>query len=336
MYHSTRRVAFTLIELLVVIAIIGILIALLLPAVQKVRDAANRTECANNLKQVGIALHSFHDVNGTFPQGMEDPNESPTAKPPHMVGYHPWWSWMAHLMPFYEQDNLYRVADEFSHQAGHLNPWFPSNPGLGELMPIWTCPADTRTLQVQFAEDLYIGLTEYLGVSGLRGDDQFSHILGFPDKSGILFGSSVGPPNFTGPRSIRMANVSDGLSNTLMVGERPPSADMIFGWWFAGAGYDDSGTADVVLGGHDLLLYKNTGGFKGTYNCTHFDANSKLGLKPGDVNEPCDRSHFWSMHSGGANFLLGDGSVRFLYYGIDDKTFQALCTRNGNEVVGAY
>jgi prepilin-type processing-associated H-X9-DG protein len=235
-------------------------------------------------------------------------------------------------MPFYEQDNLFRVADAFSKQPGHLNPWFPANPALGEVVSVWTCPADTRTLQVQFAEDLNVGLTEYLGVSGLRGDDQ--SFGGRADKSGILFGARTRA--YTGSRTIRMGEVTDGLSNTLMVGERPPSTDMIFGWWFAGAGYDDSGTADVVLGGHDLMLYKNVGGFKGQYNCTHFDAASKLGLKPGDVNEPCDRSHFWSMHSGGANFLLGDGSVRFLNYGIDDTTFQALCTRNGSEVIGAY
>src|SRR5262249_39788454 len=148
----------------VVIAIIGILIALLLPAVQKVRDAANRTKCANNMKQMGLALHNYHDTNNTFPPGVESPYESPIAQPPDPVGYHPWWSWMANLMPFYEQDNLFRVADAFSKQPGHLNPWFPANPALGEVVSVWTCPADTRTLQVQFAEDLNVGLTEYLGV----------------------------------------------------------------------------------------------------------------------------------------------------------------------------
>jgi prepilin-type N-terminal cleavage/methylation domain-containing protein/prepilin-type processing-associated H-X9-DG protein len=333
MKHSTYRIGFTLIELLVVIAIIGILIALLLPAVQKVRDAANRTKCANNLKQVGIALHSYHDVNGSFPQGVENPHESPNPTPPNPVGWHPWWSWMATLMPFYEQDNLYKVADDFAHQKD-LYAWH--NPACSMVMPIWTCPADSRTLQVEFAEGINIGLTEYLGVSGIRGDD-YTTFNNLADKSGILFGSNLSAPLFTKSRSVRMVEVTDGLSNTLMVGERPPSFEMLFGWWFAGAGFDNSGTADVVLGGHDLLLYQDQGGLKGdvyrTCKTTFPDPNTKLGLQPGDVNQPCDRSHFWSLHSGGANFLLGDGSVRFLNYGIDDTTFQWLCSRNDGMAV---
>jgi prepilin-type processing-associated H-X9-DG protein len=299
---------------------------------------------------MGLALHNYHDQLGSSPSGVQNPNEAPNI-PGRPKGYHPYWSWMALLMPYYEQDNLNRVADTYAHIGPgddsdlHWWPWgdlkdpptVPPNPALGTLVAVWTCPADNRTLQTStvtesgFPPEL-IAFTAYLGVSGIRGDD-YTLFGSKADKSGILFGSGLA--TFKGSRNVRMAEVTDGLSNTLMVGERPPSVDLAFGWWFAGAGYDGSGTADVVLGAYDLELFQNKGAMRGTgIDCSAFTPPaSKLGLKPGTVTEQCDRSHFWSLHSGGANFLLGDGSVRFLNYSIDDMTFQHLCTRNGGEPV---
>jgi prepilin-type N-terminal cleavage/methylation domain-containing protein/prepilin-type processing-associated H-X9-DG protein len=364
MTRLTRRSGFTLIELLVVIAIIGILIALLLPAVQKVRDAANRTKCGNNMHQMGLALHSYQDVFGTFPQGVENPNEIPY--PPytglHVGGWHPYWSWMAQMMPYYEQDNLYKEADNWAHKSGsnsdyHYWPWgdfwqnFKTstwNPALQTLVPIWTCPADQRTLLVaSVPEPPYppetIAFTAYEGVDGLQGQDPA--LFGTcGDKSGMLFGwgenvrtsNSNGTPYtdenghpVSSARSIRMNDVTDGLSNTLLVGERPPSNDLLFGWWFAGAGFDGSGTGDVVLGANEVKYYQyivqNYAGAKCDPN------NPRVGLMPGTVSNDCDYAHFWSLHSGGANFLLGDASVRFISYGLDPATFRLLCVRNDGQ-----
>src|SRR5207245_6409365 len=144
-------------------------------------------------------------------------------------------------------------------------------------------------------DTIAIAFTEYLGVDGIQGQD--SGALQSPpqpwpagDKSGILVNSG-----WDQARRINFASISDGSSNTLMVGERPPSADLFYGWWFAGAGYDGSGVGDVVLGAREY-------GYASAMSCP----NTKVGLQPGKLTEPCDQIHFWSLHSGGANFLMGD------------------------------
>jgi prepilin-type N-terminal cleavage/methylation domain-containing protein/prepilin-type processing-associated H-X9-DG protein len=314
MTRATRRSAFTLIELLVVIAIIGILIALLLPAVQKVRDAANRASCQNKMKQMGLLLHTYHDVHGTLPPGMEWDDGSPTTNPPT---YHPDWSWMALTMPYYEEGNLYRMADDWAHQGSIGERYWDvfgqhTNPALSIPVKLWQCPSDPRAELVgegvtDLGRTVKVAFTSYLGVSGVN-------IHGL-DNTGVLYHRS----------HVRIAEITDGTSNTVMVGERPPSFNFDFGWWFAGDGYDDYGSGDSALGARE---HKYFNFLRAHYGCNE----EKLGLQPGLVSEPCDQAHFWSLHSGGANFLLGDGSVRFVSYQFDTILPQ-LCTRSGNELL---
>jgi prepilin-type N-terminal cleavage/methylation domain-containing protein/prepilin-type processing-associated H-X9-DG protein len=333
MKRASCRTAFTLIELLVVIAIIGVLIGLLLPAVQKVRDAANRTKCQNNMKQMGILLHAYHDANGSFPSGVENPSETPTGVPPNH-GYHQWWSWMALTMQYYEQDNLYRIADDHAHGSPGewYEPWgdngIPPNPALQQIVRLWMCPADPRPdLTITEPDDdhdamITVAFTAYLGVSGINSPRDY-------DRLGILYKSS----------KVRMAEVTDGLSNTLVVGERPPSDPPWFGWWFAGPGYPggtggQNGTGDVLLGAREQAFWQYLRN-NSTNRPGSCEGPMKLGLQPGTLIDACDQAHFWSLHAGGANFLLGDGSVRFVSYTYDTILPQ-LCTRNQGEVVPAW
>lgn len=291
MHRSDRR-AFTLIELLVVIAIIGILVALTLAAVQRVRAAAARTECANNLKQIGLAMHQYHGSHRTFPPGVSyrdgrDPY-------PHM-------SWMTRLLPFIEQEAIWGEAQ----RAFAQEPFFlkdPPHTALSRVIDLYTCPDDSRTSSPANRGTVQVGLTSYLGVDGT---DQFT-------RDGTLYLDS----------QVRIADVTDGTSNTLSVGERPPSADLILGWWYAGWGQSKNGSGDSVLGVRELNTdVYGPGCLPGPY---HFGT--------GKFSNQCDAFHFWSPHTGGAHFLFVDGSVHFLSYSAN-PIMPALATRAGGEAV---
>jgi prepilin-type N-terminal cleavage/methylation domain-containing protein/prepilin-type processing-associated H-X9-DG protein len=315
----TRRRAFTLIELLVVIAIIAILIGLLLPAVQKVRSTAARVKCTNQLKQIGLGLHHYHDVVGTLPPALRET----TAAQPN-VDY-PYVSWMTRILPYVEQPALYKtMQDAFATPAGR-SPWATTSvngqmvnvhPGLATVLDIYKCPSDSREyLAANAADGLTIAFTGYLAVNG-------QNLFSF---DGSIYWNS----------KVKFVDITDGTSNTLLVGERPPSADLVYGWWYAGAGqsytlpdgtFADTGSTDVSLGAAEYFVRT---GFDSSINCP----TGPYSFGPGRLDDPCAQFHFWSLHTSGANFLLADGAVRFLSYDTPQSLMVAMSTRAKGEPV---
>jgi prepilin-type N-terminal cleavage/methylation domain-containing protein/prepilin-type processing-associated H-X9-DG protein len=310
---------FTLVELLVVIAIIGVLVALLLPAVQSAREASRRSQCGNNLKQQAFGLHGFHDTYRRFPSAHQ------IMPATYCMTYHcdstpggldaqgypaegPFWSWTMRIAPFIEMRSLHESVDL------HAWPWWQtasdgSDPN-GHVCATFVCPSDARGgIRANYG-DRSVALTSYLGVSGRN---QFQEAGG---QDGLLYVNST----------VTMAAIVDGTSNTLAIGERPPSISQIYGWQWAGAGDPPHfGATDVVLGVLErALLPTATPDF----------------FRQGTIIDPTDihRYHFWSLHPGGANWALADGSVRFLSYDVagpqnttSPTVVEALATRAGGE-----
>jgi prepilin-type processing-associated H-X9-DG protein/prepilin-type N-terminal cleavage/methylation domain-containing protein len=292
MKRRRGSLAFTLIELLVVIGIIGLLLALTLPAVQYIRATAARASCANNLKQVGLALHAYHDTSHTLPPGMSYQGGGEK---------YPFMAWHARLLPYVEQQALWDVTMQ-AYARDSVFSDAPPHVGFVTVMRVFTCPADGRSSQLGLFDGQPVAFTDYLGVEGINSGRM----------DGVLFLNS----------RIRFADVTDGTSNTLAVGERPPSADGWFGWWYAGLGQAGEGSADMVLGVREkCYTYRAPGCPAGPYE-----------YGPGRSDNMCDTFHFWSHHSGGANFLFVDGSVHFLPYSAR-PIMRALATRAGGETV---
>jgi len=314
---ASRRSGFTLIELLVVIAIIAILISLLMPAVQKVREAASRAECVNNLKQMALGCHTFHDEYKRFPSG----NTALAAFSPYYG-----WSWQAMILPYVEQGNVFNEALAFASTPTGGYPYGnPPNPAIVQNITLYTCPSDERSLTPTDSEGFTIAFTSYLGVSGQTADATPPP----PDtaaRDGIFFSRST----------VRIMDIRDGTSNTLLIGERPPSWDYLFGWWFAGGGYDMQCEAgDNVLGVREYNYARKAIEWIPSMITPIDCPDSSVFYQPGNIRNYCDQIHFWSLHPGGANFALADGSVRFITY-TSDPLMPALASRAGDEPVGDF
>jgi prepilin-type N-terminal cleavage/methylation domain-containing protein/prepilin-type processing-associated H-X9-DG protein len=331
MQSTSRRGGFTLIELLVVIAIIGILVGLVVPAVQKVREAAARTQCVNNLKQIGLALHSYHDANRCFPPGYLDSNTSPNSTPDNDVG--PGWGWAAWLLPYLEQGNLYKQIN-FKVTVGT-----GVNTSVSQVaLPVFQCPSDPYQQAVPIYDSNFttpvatVAHGNYVGCNGW--EECFYGAGGNPqsgpgtDGLGGGFGQA-GVGAFYRNSRVRMLGVTDGLSNTIFVGER--SGDHAPATW---TGAMPGGRCPAWMASAAPTPYAAPPG--PAYDNADFGeafvlAHTNATHLPNADFPLFDPDTFYSLHPGGANFLFGDGSVHFLTSSINPATYQALGTIAGGE-----
>ncbi len=305
---SSRRRGFTLIELLVVIAIIAILIGLLLPAVQKVREAAARMSCQNNLKQLALGVHNYHDQMNRFPYNGDPATTTGWSDPPWNTRM---WSWLARMLPQIEQDNRFRqmgLGNSPEATLGEAASWLGA-----PTIRVFRCPSDTTqdvmTNRANFPSGTPIGVTSYKGVCGSNWawgnfalvSDPIMGTDGLDNGNGIFFRRDH-------IRRLTMTMILDGTSNTFMIGEDIGELNTHNGWSYSNHA---TGTCAIPL---NNALRPGQPGFN----------------NPGDWQNVYS---FRSRHTGGANFAMADGSVRFVSETIDIGVYRALATRAGGEAV---
>ena len=313
------RRAFTLIELLVVIAIIAILIALLLPAVQQAREAARRTECKNKMKQLGLALHNYHDTHNTFPINFTTDGIFAVNGRGR--------SWMIGILPFIEQANLYGTMNFNDPMAPAATnpiptPYTPNTVAAMTVMPAFLCPSDPSsgtgklTDRAQLTANDAFGVTNYKAVAGNNwawGTFVYTHPTGrnAGSNNGLDTGNGWMCRNnrgASGPFVTRMRDLTDGTSNTFFVGEALPGRCTHNTWYFFN---HTTATCAVPL--------------------NHYFKNTAITT----ADWPNNYS-FASQHVGGGQFLMGDGAVKFVSENVDLQTYRNAATIDGGEVLGEF
>jgi prepilin-type N-terminal cleavage/methylation domain-containing protein len=335
-----RRRGFTLIELLVVIAIIAILIALLLPAVQQAREAARRTQCKNNLKQIGLAMHNYHDTYGGFPIGGVGSS----------VGG---WglSWWMRILPYLDHAPLYSQINFSGTHPG----WAYSgvDGGVNGLIvgqariAAFNCPSSPLEANRQAGDGArIIPNAHYFGISGATDGNGFTNPAGFQktccdccggqQATGLI--SSVGaivPVRFVG-----FKDITDGTTNIMIVGE---ASNFILSAPGGNRTVQVTGTHGIMMGTPALTPVENAGNnYPRIFNLTtvRFSPNAPVVIDnanwPGVGDNFGSNNPLNSAHTGGIQGLLGDGSVRFISDNIDMLTLRLLCSRNDGQVLGEF
>jgi prepilin-type N-terminal cleavage/methylation domain-containing protein/prepilin-type processing-associated H-X9-DG protein len=316
----TSRRGFTLIELLVVIAIIAVLIGLLLPAVQKVRESAARMKCQNNLKQLGLALHNYHSANERFPAGIMcpvqiDPMRDPPV-PPGMVTSSIYFaptprepipgrfgSWLMYILPHVEQDNLFKSLDLTTNFYSNCTSL--TSPGA-TFIPTYACPSDYIPKTVVTYGNHYFGVNSYFGNAGTQAGTLSQMGFARPSFNGVLYYNS----------SVKIGDITDGTTNTFLAGERysqdPNDSAADLSDWRGWAWTEINSAGDSLCDTSARIntpLVSHSWGVEGR------------------------KRTFGSNHSGnGANFLLCDGSVRFVNQNLSIVTYQRLSVPNDGNV----
>jgi len=352
---SRRRRGFTLIELLVVIAIIAILIALLLPAVQQAREAARRTQCLNNMKELGLAFHNYHDVYGTFPRSIVGVTVLTGLRITSCM------SWRAALLPYIDQVNVFDRVDSNNSPFDGVDdeiytaiiPGFtcPSAPdaintveytipagldldGSGDLPPLGeTWVVNSTRIDYESAN----GVNDTMSNIAYNPDPPWNSQTPFPggSRAGAIGWQTVVhdvPSASDSPASSRIRNLTDGTSNTILIGELASRNKLYYRRDLQDPGSNPDAAAAVITGGGEW----------NSWITENWIGGSALDGTPGADGGPCAincsnrRSGFYSWHTGGVHILLGDGSSRFLSENIAAITFASLITAAKGEPNGDF
>jgi prepilin-type N-terminal cleavage/methylation domain-containing protein len=353
----TKSRGFTLIELLVVIAIIAILIALLLPAVQQAREAARRTQCKNNLKQLGLAIHNYHDTFNVLPPGWVSTTFQVSAGDPTH------WSWGAYLLPALDQAPLYNLVTPGSRRIDQNLALGGANAaGLTTGLPAFSCPSDTGPVLNNFnsamganaAQQTDFGTyTRYVTngtvntIAIAKSNYVMSSDTGDSNTPAIIY-ATYGPPLGVGwgDSRVEFRDITDGMSNTIFLGERA--------WALKG----------LTIGAGNALGFSPATSTGSYLNQQCRSCLAVIGIPYWGINQTVTNANhqtrgYSSNHVGGAHFLMGDGAVRFISENVDhkpnsigpaaaltppdhsgtafiDSTFERLLGRNDGQVIGDF